>query len=567
MPSIAPWIGNAVFVASFLPNAYGFWRARKKTKETQQQLLAAIVKKNMHTAFGREHRFFRIRSVADFRKYVPLRSYDDYMPYIAMLREGVLRVCTEEEPLYLEPTSGSSAPSKFIPYTKGLKKDFSRGIDPWLFSLYCRVPALLGGCQYWSITPSLADYRDAESAVPIGFAEDAEYFGWVQRRIVESIQAVPAVVKKIKDPEAFRLATLLFLAARRDLRLISVWHPTYLSLLFANFFEHIRMVCSCFAKGDFPYPLPRDIRRELGMRLHIAAVRLKELLGIMHLWDGKDPHAVNEKGQTMFEAVWPELRVVSSWQEGTAASDLQEIKRMFPHALFQPKGLLATEGCVSFPFFQHESLLSVRSHFFEFAEVKNDVTCYDTPVLADELERGKQYAVIITTQGGLYRYCLHDVIEVTAFWESIPCIRFAGRDDLVVDCVGEKLNERHVERAGEYIFALHCLNPSFWMLAPERFEYGYRYVLFAEGIELNRRDSFQVELDRLLSENFHYAYARKLGQLQAPDICIISAGKGKNALARFYEVSYRLGRQLGTIKISRLHGYEQWRGEFNKPVV
>ncbi len=55
------------------------------------------------------------------------------------------------------------------------------------------------------------------------------------------------------------------------------------------------------------------------------------------------------------------------------------------------------------------------------------------PQLTHELERGGLYTVVVTTRGGLYRYQLGDLIEVTGHIRGCPLIRFIGRQGYVSD--------------------------------------------------------------------------------------------------------------------------------------
>ena len=66
--------------------------------------------------------------------------------------------------------------------------------------------------------------------------------------------------------------------------------------------------------------------------------------------------------------------------------------------------------------------------------------------LAHQLIAGRDYQVIVTTGGGLYRYPLGDRIRVTGFVHGAPCFRFVGREGLVSDFFGEKLDAAFVEK-------------------------------------------------------------------------------------------------------------------------
>ena len=71
----------------------------------------------------------------------------------------------------------------------------------------------------------------SRAVVPIGLEDDSQYVGGRLARLVEAALAVPGTVSRIRDPALHRRVTLLMLIGCRDLRLISVWHPTFLTLL------------------------------------------------------------------------------------------------------------------------------------------------------------------------------------------------------------------------------------------------------------------------------------------------------------------------------------------------
>ena len=125
----------------------------------------------------------------------------------------------------------------------------------------------------------------------------------------------------------------------------------------------------------------------------------------------------------LHQALWPNLALVSCWTDAAAGYFAGHLARLVPHAEIQPKGLIATEGFVSLPLVGQDGAgLAVRSHFFEFLE--SDAA---GPRLAQELERGGRYRVVLTTGGGLYRYDLGDEVEVTGFAGECPLLRFQRR--------------------------------------------------------------------------------------------------------------------------------------------
>src|SRR5262249_19566850 len=135
----------------------------------------------------------------------------------------------------------------------------------------------------------------------------------------------------------------------------------------------------------------------------------------------------------------------------------------------QPKGLLATEGCVSFPLLDRPApVLAVRSHFFEFVESERDTTAGGHAVarLAHELDPGGRYRVVITTGGGLYWYCLNDEVEGVGCETGSPFLGFLARWDGARARGGEKLRDPHVGPVLARFFAAPGLARAFALLAP-----------------------------------------------------------------------------------------------------
>ncbi|MBL8098234.1 MAG: GH3 auxin-responsive promoter family protein, partial [Anaerolineales bacterium] len=160
---------------------------------------------------------------------------------------------------------------------------------------------------------------------------------------------------------------------------------------------------------------------------------------------------------------------------------------------------------------------------------------------------------------GLYRYQLNDIIEVTDFYNQIPCIKFVGKADNVSDYFGEKLNEQFVASVLKDLFEKHKLNPVFYMLAPDDTSL-FHYTLYLElpnRLTTQLNDDITTQLDNTLRANFHYDYCRKLGQLAESQIVQV-----KNGSSSYIRVLQQRGKKLGNIKPSILQKSTGWGGEF-----
>ncbi|MBK0369618.1 GH3 auxin-responsive promoter family protein [Flavobacterium agrisoli] len=89
-----------------------------KPEETQAQVFQSLIRSATNTEFGKDHYFDQIKSVEDFRKQVPIRDYEDFKSYIEKIRLGEKDILWKGKPLYFAKTSGTTSGAKYIPLTK-----------------------------------------------------------------------------------------------------------------------------------------------------------------------------------------------------------------------------------------------------------------------------------------------------------------------------------------------------------------------------------------------------------------------------------------------------------------
>ncbi len=531
--NIIPAIANSLWLASSLPASTRFRAALHRPAETQRQLLQNYVARNADTLFGRAHGFSEIKSYREFAQRVPLNGYDDLKPWINRIRRGEKNVLTAEPVTHLVPTSGSTDARKLIPFTTALQQEFNRAIGPWIVDLASRYPSIAFGSAYWSISPALTVDADEQSAVPIGFEDDSAYLGGIRKQLVNAVMAVPSEMQKVFDMEQFRYLTLLCLLRKRDLSFISVWHPSFLSLLLDTlpaFWDHLM---EDIKEGSCRYTkfLPKALLYSLKLRPLPQLV--KELV---------------KANPTQPATVWPHLKIISCWGGGYAQFSQADLARRLPATIIQSKGLLATECVVTIPYGELYPL-AITSHFFEFIDGHRRVC------LADELQEGQTYEVIVTTSGGLWRYRLGDLVQVTGFVGKTPSLNFLGRTGDISDRYGEKLSEGFVADTIQAVTASLPSPPRFALLAPDDTTLGCCYTLYIEG---NIVGESAEQLERKLCENVHYAWCRKLGQLQPLRIFSIKSGGYETFITR----QQLGGKRMGEIKPCVLSTENGWTQRF-----
>jgi hypothetical protein len=521
---------NAAWLLKCAGPAWLFRRATRRVAEVQAGLLKQIVERNRDTDFGRAHGFRDIRDPNDFRKRVPLSCYEAYAEAVRRIGADEANVLTAERVRLLEPTSGTAGGEKLVPYTDTLRRQFQRAVSPWIADLLLRRPALRRGRAYWSISPALGPPRRTPGGVPVGFDDDTAYLGGLERWVLARLLAVPSSVARLPDVERFRYATLLHLLRARDLALISVWSPTFLPALLGPVEEWHERLCFDLARGT-------SSSRDPSRASQLEAIFRSRL-------------PLPEK----LRQVWPGLALISCWADATAARHLREVRALFPHVEIQPKGLLATEGCVSFPLLGRPApVLAVRSHFFEFEPAEGG-DCR----LAHELEEGRRYRVVLTTGGGLYRYELRDEVEVAGFEGQAPLLRFLGKADRISDLAGEKLSEPHVRAVLDHLFTDNGLSPKFALLAPVEGPPPH-YRLYVQAAALP--DALQVGLEEGLRANPHYRHAVALGQLGPAKVQLLPPD-GPSAWGLYERRCLARGQKLGNIKPAALDTWTGWPGVF-----
>lgn len=535
-----PYMVNSLWRASVLPEARAFARGMDGVEITQGAYLRALLTANRDTDYGRRHDFAGIRDPAEYNRRVPVVDYEDIEPEIRSAALGQ-RTLTAEPTLLLEPTGGTRGGSKFIPYTASLREEFKRGLAPWIADLFRRHPRAMRGTAYWSLSPPLTRMPPFPSTVPVGFDSDAGYLGFIGRWMEALVFSVPRSVLRDAAPADFLARTATRLLADGDLALISVWNPTFLSLIL----EKIRSGREAML---------REIR-DLGMRsrARTAEAALDDLAA----------------GRGSWTAVWPRLEVISCWRSGWAAGPARGLEADFPGVHLQAKGLLATEAFVSLPLSRlggergneddqgdpggvrgaQQHVLAYRSHYFEFQDVESGEV-----LPAWEVRAGGNYSVLVTTGGGLYRYRLRDRVRIEGFRGTCPVLTFLAKEDSFSDLTGEKLQADFVQACCEKVLREAGTTPGFFLLAPEPEGNPPAYAFYPRlGAAPGVAEALGRRLDSALAENFQYRVSRELGQLGP--VRVLPVGPGAESDYYYYK-SKRA--KLGDIKWKPLESPGPW---------
>ncbi len=214
-------------------------------------------------------------------------------------------------PTSFVPTSGSASAWKLIPYTAALRGEFQAAIAAWIVEMFRAHPALVAGQAYWSISPVTWEQRTTSGGIPIGFADDTEYLHPLIAGFLQQAMAVPPSIASIHDMSAFRYMTLAFLLRSRELRFISVWNPTFLTLLLEPLEQWAEALLRDLAEGTLTPPgeMADGVMAQLRAGSAPNRQRAREL----------ELALAQPENSERLARCWPRLALVSCWSSAAAA--------------------------------------------------------------------------------------------------------------------------------------------------------------------------------------------------------------------------------------------------------
>ncbi|KPM30950.1 Putative auxin-regulated protein [Croceitalea dokdonensis DOKDO 023] len=86
--------------------------------QAQQRVFQNLLQEGRQTAFGKDHNFKDIQTFQDFASNVPIRDYEELKPYVDKVVHGEVNVLWPGQPIYFAKTSGTTSGAKYIPITK-----------------------------------------------------------------------------------------------------------------------------------------------------------------------------------------------------------------------------------------------------------------------------------------------------------------------------------------------------------------------------------------------------------------------------------------------------------------
>lgn len=361
----------------------------------QQEVFSRLIRSGSETAFGREHRFSGIRSIQDFQQRVPIRDYNAIQPYINRLRSGEAYVLWNQRVKWFAKSSGTSSDkSKYIPITPDNLRECHMGGFLRLISSFL--------------------YRHPESRILTGKA----------LTLGGSVQ-----LDEMSHGHAFNgdLSAILLKNSPWPAELLRT--PPREVAMIPHFQEKIEKICRICSKQNIT---------------NFSGVPSWNLVLINKVLEYNNAKVLTD--------VWPNLELFMHGGINFAPYREQYHKLIPKSGMRYVENYNASEGYFAFQDDDSDAsmLLTVNNGvFFEFIPITHyDNIELNAPCELDTLESvvpGRQYAMVISSNSGLWRYLIGDCVEFTSVRPHK--IKITGRTQLYINAFGEELMISNAENA------------------------------------------------------------------------------------------------------------------------
>lgn len=354
----------------------------------QQQVFQSLVAGAKSTQFGRDHGFADIKTYDEFKKQVPIRDYEVLKPYIERVLHGEENILWPGKPAYFAKTSGTTSGTKYIPITKESVPNHINSARNALLSYVHETgngSFLDGGLIFLSGSPEL----DEKAGIKTG-----RLSGIVNHHVpqyLRSNQKPTYATNCIEDWET-KLDKIIEETVNENMTLISgipPWAQMYFDRIVAKTGKKIKDVFPNFS---------------------------------MFVYGGVNFEPYRAK---LFDTIGKKIDSIETYP--------------------------ASEGFIAYQDSQrHEGLLMLLNSgiFFEFVPAEEFFNEKPTRLSIGEVELGKNYALVINNNAGLWGYSIGDTVK---FVSKDPYrVVVSGRIKHFISAFGEHVIGEEVEKAMKF---------------------------------------------------------------------------------------------------------------------
>ncbi len=359
-------------------------------REIQEEVLFGLIDVARNTEFGRQYQFDSITSVTDFQKRVPLQTYEEIKPWVERLRQGESNLLWPGETKWFAKSSGTTNDkSKFIPVTRESLENchFRGGKD--VLALYMRNNPESRLFMGKSLTLG--------GSHSINNFSNNSYYGDLSAILIENI---PFWTQFIRIP------------------------PVEIALI-----------------EEFEEKIEKIVETTLGENV-------TSLAGVPSWYLVMLKRILERTGKSNISEVWPNLEL---FIHGGVKFDpyREQFRKIIPSpGMHYMETYNASEGFFAIqdnPSRQDMLLMLDLGVFYEFIPMKEWGSENPTVLTLREVEADENYALVISTNGGLWRYIIGDTVKFTS--ASPYKIKITGRTKHFINAFGEELIIDNAEQA------------------------------------------------------------------------------------------------------------------------
>jgi hypothetical protein len=355
----------------------------------QRNVLQHLITQAQYTEFGRKYSFSKLFTVKDFKKRVPIHEYDDIKPYINRMMKGEENILWNTPINWFAKSSGTTSDkSKFIPISDESLKDIHfKASKDVLTNYYKNFPD--------------SDLLTGKSLVVGGSHQVSTLYEDIQYGDLSAVlmQNTPFWGQWIRTPE-LRIA------------LLDEWESKIERLAQSTIHENVTSLAG----------VPTW-----------TIILIKRILEI--------------SGKNTLKEVWPNLELYI--HGGVSFTPYREqLDRLIGTPINYLETYNASEGffaAQNMP--DDEGMLLFMDHgiFYEFLPAEEYKKSNPKTIGLKHVELNKNYALVISTNGGLWRYLIGDTIQFTSLRPFK--IKVTGRLKHYMNAFGEEVIVDNADKA------------------------------------------------------------------------------------------------------------------------
>lgn len=520
LPKVTPKFVSRAFIASLATRSWRSFRPQlEAATSVQHDWLMHRIRIGEDTAFGKDHGFKDIRSVADFRRQVPCAGYENFASYIERVAAGETSalIPETEQLLQFTITTGSTGVPKLNPVTNTWLKEYRRGWDCWGLKLFADHPAKVGGKMLqmsgtWDMGTTSGGHQ---------ISMVSALLTKIQNPFLKPYYLIPNIVSDIPDPVA-RHYVALRLSILQDVGWVLLMNPGSAIRLAEVGDLHKDQLLKDISDGTLTntFDIPDVIRQQLNPLLKKNPAGAAKLTAM-----------ANQSGSLLPKDYW-NCPVISCWLAGTAGQQSRYLADYFGNSPTRDMGLVSSEGRHTIPLNNEiaAGVPSVGAGFYEFIPEENWQASSPETIDGHELEVDRSYRIVMTTSAGYYRFDIGDIVKCRGHVGQAPLLEFIQKSANVGDLEGEKLTEHQVVESSHLAAKKVGIELGFITAVPRRLAHQQpRYDFLVESsdvTDLQQGRAFLVHLDKELEKlNFLWRARRREGVLQCPHLTLLAPGE------------------------------------------